>query len=84
MLLFGDPYGNLLINGGFMGFQAALVSTYPTRIFHNQVTATKGILVNEIINPRNGLNARQNVIRYDYRLRAGGPGFETLKEFFAD
>jgi hypothetical protein len=77
-------YANLLINGGFMGYQAALVATYPYRIYHNQVNAPGGILTREIINPRNGMNARQNVIRYDYRLRAGGPGFETLKEFFAE
>lgn len=33
-------------------------------------------------NPRNGVESHTNVIRYDYRLRAGGQGFESLRSFF--
>jgi hypothetical protein len=74
-------YGNLLLNGGMMGYQAALIASYPYNIFHKRNTPA---ISGDIINPRNGVSAKQNLVRYDYRLRAGGPGFETLKEFFTD
>jgi hypothetical protein len=33
-----------------------------------------------LANPRNGLASHTNVIRFDYRLRAGGPGFESIRQ----
>ena len=69
-------YGNYLVNGGFVGYKAALLSTVPYRIAHNGVPAVLPI------NPRNNMPANRNVIRYDWRLRAGGPGFESLKALF--
>ncbi len=69
-------YGNYLINGGFVGYKAALLSTVPYRIYHNGAPATIPI------NSRNNMPADQNVIRYDWRLRAGGAGFESLKLLF--
>lgn len=69
-------YGNFLINGGFVGYQAALLSTVPYRMFHNGVPARIPV------NGRNSMPANQNVIRYDWRLRAGGQGFESLKMLF--
>jgi hypothetical protein len=74
-------YANILINGGFMGYEAHLVTSYPYWLHHRNVPASTG---DAIINPRNGLSARSNVVRYDYRLRVGGPGFEALKQLFAD
>ena len=68
-------YANFLINGGFMAPKASLVSSVPRRIYLNNT-------IDIPINPRNGLKADQNIIRYDYRLRSGGKGFETVKEFF--
>ncbi|MCX6129625.1 MAG: hypothetical protein NTX25_11240 [Proteobacteria bacterium] len=68
-------YGNYLINGGFVGYKAALLSTVPYRT-HSLASSVK------TINPRNGMPANRNVIRYDWRLRAGGAGFESLKALF--
>ncbi len=34
------------------------------------------------VNPRNGLSLSYNLISYDFRLRAGGPGYETVKKMF--
>lgn len=85
-------YANFLINGGFMGYKAAMNSSYPYFNVHGdqwrKIVGDQFIPLNTsekdgLINPRNGLQAQQNIIRYDYRLRAGGPGFEALKEFFA-
>lgn len=36
-----------------------------------------------VLNPRTGLENHTNVIRYDFRLRAGGVGFESLRSFYA-
>ncbi len=70
-------YANFLINGGFVGYKAALLSTTPYRWFHH---TNKSLAVPN--NPRNGMPANLNVIRYDWRLRAGGAGFESLKLLF--
>lgn len=70
-------YGNFLINGGFVGYKAALVSTVPYRWYHH---VNKSLAIPN--NPRNGMPANMNVIRYDWRLRAGGAGFESLKLLF--
>lgn len=70
-------YGNFLINGGFVGYKAALVSTVPYRWFHH---VNKALPIPN--NPRNGIPANINLIRYDWRLRAGGSGFESLKLLF--
>ena len=72
-------FANILLNGGFMSPRGGIVSSAPYRIFHNP--AGLGV-VNWAVNPRNGLKPLQNMIRYDYRLRTGGAGFETIKSFF--
>ena len=72
-------FANILLNGGFMSPRGGIVSSAPYRIFHDP--AGLGT-VNWAINPRNGLKPQQNMIRYDYRLRTGGAGFETIKSFF--
>ena len=76
-ILIWRSYANFLINGGFMSPIVSLVSSYPRSIFFNHQGVTPPN------NPRTpGLDSSINVIRYDYRLRAGGKGFETVKEFF--
>ena len=35
-----------------------------------------------IKNPRTGLENHSNVVRYDFRLQAGGVGFESLRSFY--
>jgi len=72
-------FANILLNGGFMSPRGGIVSSAPYRIFHDP--AGLGT-VNWANNPRNGLKPQQNMIRYDYRLRTGGAGFETIKSFF--
>ena len=64
-------YNSFVLNGGFMSPKSKLVSH--TARFE---------LDPNLINLRNGQPSRQSVIRYDYRLRVGGEGFEALKLFF--
>ena len=70
-------YGNILLNGGFMSPKGGLVTRAP------QATYEQRPDLNQFApNPRNGMPINQNVIRYDYRLRIGGGGLETLKAYF--
>jgi len=78
-------FANLVLNGGFMGYKANLVSSIPRSIYHRFYQDKRPLIeIKNLINPRNNHTPTQNEIRYDYRLRVGGPGFETLKEFFND
>jgi hypothetical protein len=70
-------YANILLNGGYMAPYSGVVATAPYRIFNHAENNR-----NWAPNPRNGLPVTQSVIRYDYRLRVGGAGFETLKSYF--
>lgn len=70
-------YANILLNGGYMAPYSGVVATAPYRIYHHVENKR-----NWVPNPRNGLPVTQSVIRYDYRLRVGGAGFETLKSYF--
>jgi hypothetical protein len=70
-------YANILLNGGYMAPYSGVVATAPYRIYHHAENKR-----NWAPNPRNGLPVTQSVIRYDYRLRVGGAGFETLKSYF--
>jgi hypothetical protein len=70
-------YGNFVINGGFVGLKAALIAAAPVRIFR-----LKSAPAEIPINPRNNESLSTSIIRYDWRLRAGGAGFESLKALF--
>ncbi|MBM4253787.1 MAG: hypothetical protein FJ146_17610 [Deltaproteobacteria bacterium] len=71
-------YANILLNGGYMAPYSGVMSTAPYRTtIHSENAA-----INWALNPRNGLPVTRNVIRYDYRLRVGGGGFETVKSYF--
>jgi hypothetical protein len=70
-------YGNFVINGGFVGLKAAMIAATPHEIYHALPATTV-----TPINPRNGVSSRTSIIRYDWRLRAGGAGFESLKVLF--
>lgn len=67
-------YQNLLLNGGFMSPEGGFVAAVPHHMWH-RASEYK-------INPRNKLDAYRSEIRYDYRLRVGAGGFETLKTYF--
>ncbi len=71
-------YANVLLNGGYMAPYSGIMSTAPYRTTMNTTNAA----INWALNPRNGLPVTRNVIRYDYRLRVGGAGFETIKSYF--
>jgi hypothetical protein len=71
-------YSNILLNGGYMAPYSGITSTAPYRVTLNAENAA----INWAPNPRNGLPVNRNVIRYDYRLRVGGAGFETIKSYF--
>lgn len=69
-------YGNIVLNGGFMTPKGGFVTTLPG------LTWNRADRVNLAPNPRNGMPVNLNLVRYDYRLKIGGGGFETLKTFF--
>ena len=71
-------YANILLNGGFMAPYSVVLSAIPYHITRNGANAG----INWAVNPRNGMPVNENVIRYDYRLRVGGAGFETIKSYF--
>lgn len=71
-------YGNILLNGGFMAPYSGVLTSAPYRVSNDGTNAA----INWAPNPRNGMPLNRNVIRYDYRLRVGGDGFETIKSFF--
>ncbi|RZA26169.1 MAG: hypothetical protein EOP10_04495 [Proteobacteria bacterium] len=70
-------YSSLLLNGGFMTPKGGFVSSMPELIYNN--SSWKGKVQT---NARNGIAPEQNQIRYDFRLRIGAGGFDTLKTFF--
>lgn len=65
-------YGAFVLNGGFVAPESTIICS----------TCDTSNASLDIINPRNGMPAFYNTIRYDYRLRVGGEGFESLKAFF--
>ncbi|MBC7532308.1 MAG: hypothetical protein H7318_12070 [Oligoflexus sp.] len=69
-------YNSILLNGGFMSPVGGFVSTVPANTYQ------RGDLVDFALNPKNGQSVNQNLVRYDYRLRIGGGGFETIKSYF--
>lgn len=68
-------YSNVVLNGGFMSPKGSIVSSVPEKAVGR--TDLKP-------NARTGLPVDQNLVRYDWRLRIGGGGFETLKTKFND
>ncbi len=87
-------HGNWLLNGGFISPNAALTSrmqaetgtwwcTDPSKTDLPDAIPTQcGKRPAILVNPRNELPSHTNVIRYDYRLRAGGTGFESIRGLF--
>lgn len=85
-------HGNWLLNGGFITPKAAMTSRMQKETggfwFAGNLDAPGsipnfgGLKRAELINPRNMLPSHTNVIRFDYRLRAGGVGFESIRELF--
>lgn len=77
-------YGNILLNGGFMSPHGGIAARVPEAFTDKRLNPTPGVMKveNFALNPRNGMPVDKNVIRYDYRLRVGGSGFETLKGYF--
>ena len=71
-------FGNFLINGGVTGAKVALLASSPDRF----ATLYDRLPDPLPVNAHNGLPGTISIVRYDYRLRAGGPGFETLKSLF--
>jgi hypothetical protein len=85
------------LNGGFMAPEADILSSIPAKIgrafyLSNPTSFTypavskaqffEWLVSKQAADPL--FEPRRNMIRYDYRLRVGGSGFETLKESFAD
>jgi hypothetical protein len=87
-------HGNWLLNGGFISPNSALTSkmqaetgtwwcTSPNKTdLPDAIPKQCGKRPAILINPRNELPSHTNVIRYDYRLRAGGTGFESIRGLF--
>lgn len=66
-------FGSILLNGGFAAPHATFVSWTGMHGKNNGITG---------MNPRNGIDYGESLVRYDYRLRVSGKGFETLKKQF--
>lgn len=81
-------YSNILLNGGFMTPVGGFVSAVPEIVWQREhgdvntgvTTAAQLALYQK--NPKNGMPVNTNYVFYDYRLRIGGGGFETLKTYF--
>jgi hypothetical protein len=83
-------YVNVLINGGIMSPTLDLISsfTHNPNGWKNRIPT--GYRVGSSVNPGellpvnslNNLDLTKNEIRFDWRLRAGGFGLESLKEYF--
>jgi hypothetical protein len=89
-------HGNWLLNGGFISPKAAMSSKIQqatgswwctpggAKVFDAPLSSPDGCGSKPavLVNPRNGLPTHTNVIRFDYRLRAGGPGYESIRSLF--
>lgn len=83
-------YVNVLINGGIMSPMLELISSFThnpggwTNRIPNGYRVGSAINPDELlpVNSNNNLDLRKNEIRFDWRLRAGGFGLESLKEYF--
>jgi hypothetical protein len=83
-------YVNVLLNGGIMSPTLDLISsfTHNPNGWKNRIPT--GYRVGSSVNPGellpvnslNNLDLTKNEIRFDWRLRAGGFGLESLKEYF--
>ena len=81
---------NIVINGGVMSPKLDLLTAVPRYLYlnggANYVPGHRfGVAANNEtppVNPANGVPYALNEIRYDWRLRAGGPGLEVLKSYF--
>jgi hypothetical protein len=85
-------HGNWLLNGGFVSPKTAMTSIIQAETGSNwcgggldapdEVPDGCNLRKAILINPRNGLASHTNVIRFDYRLRSGAPGFDSIRPLF--
>lgn len=89
-----QAYGSLLLNGGYMAPHSVIISSLvvetgsiwncPATIPFDPVNTIPTACGTKmpLLNPRNGMPLHTNVIRYDYRLATGSPGFELIRKEF--